>query len=58
MAVQLKNIVKLTNGMLNEVDYLVLTCPKELLERPIVELKTTPFYVKCLNKKRGKRKRK
>lgn len=31
-----------------------LTCPKELLERPVVKLKTTPFYAKCLNKKRRK----
>lgn len=44
--------------MLNGIDYLVLTCPKELLERPVVELKTTPFYAKCLNKKRKKGKRK
>lgn len=43
---------------MNGKDYLELTCPKELLERPIAELKTTPFYVKCLNKKRRKRKRK
>lgn len=41
---------------MNEINYLELTCPKELLERPVVELKTTPFYVKCLNKKRKKRK--
>lgn len=44
---------------MNGIDYLELTCPKELLERPIVvKLETTPFYVKCLNKKRRKRKRK
>lgn len=35
---------------MNGIDYLELTCPKELLERSVVELKTTPFYVKCLNK--------
>ena len=39
---------------MNGIDYLELTCPKELLERPIAELKTTPFYVKCLNKKHRK----
>lgn len=44
--------------MLNGIDYLVLTCPKELLERPVVELKTTPFYAKYLNKKCRKGKRK
>lgn len=38
------------------IDCLVRACPKELL--PIVELKTTPFYVKCLNKKHKKRRRK
>ena len=44
--------------MLNGIDYFVFTRRKELLERPIVELKTTPFYVKCLNKKHKKRRRK
>lgn len=43
--------------MLNGIDYLVLTCPKELFEMPVVKLKTTPFYVKYLNKKRKKRKK-
>lgn len=38
------------------IDCLVRTCPKELL--PVLELKTTPFYVKYLNKKRKKGKRK
>ena len=36
------------------INYLKFTCPKELLERPVVELKTTPFYVKYLNKKHRK----
>lgn len=43
---------------MNGIDYLELTCPKELFEVPVVKLKTTPFYVKCLNKKRKKGKRK
>ena len=43
---------------MNGINYLKLTCPKELFETPIVELRTAPFYVKYLNKKRKKRKRK
>ena len=39
------------------MNYLELTCPKELFEIPIVELKPTPFYVKCLNKKHKKHKK-
>lgn len=44
--------------MLNGINYIKLTCPKELFEMPVVKLKTTPFYAKCLNKKRKKGKRK
>lgn len=40
------------------INYLILTCPKELFETPVIELKTTPFYVKYLNKKCRKGKRK
>lgn len=42
--------------MLNGINYLKLTRSKELFEIPVIELKTTPFYVKCLNHKKRKRK--
>ena len=43
---------------MNGIDYLELTCPKELLETPKVELVTTPFYMRFLNKKNLKKKKK
>lgn len=43
---------------MNRIDYLEFTCPKEPLETPKVELVTTPFYARFLNKKRSSKKKK
>lgn len=43
---------------MNGIDYLELTYPKELLEIPKVELVTTPFYMRFLNKKKNLKKKK
>lgn len=44
---------------MNEITYFELTCPEELASRmPIARVSENPFYVKYLNRKHKKRRKK